>query len=74
MFLDKKKIPYTMMLFRQDIINENFHSESERALYNEIDWTKFIFYKDKGGLWEFAEENYKEYYVQDLQRHFTSLG
>ena len=52
-----------MMLFKQDVINRNFYSESEHALYNEIDWTKFVFYNDDGGLWEFAEENYKEYYI-----------
>ena len=63
MFLDKENIPYTMMLFRQDVISKNFHSESERALYNQIDWKKFVFYKDNGGLWEFAVDNYKEYYI-----------
>ena len=30
---------------------------------HEIDWTKFLFYKDKQGLWEFGEDNYKEYYI-----------
>ena len=52
-----------MMLFKQDVINRNFHSESERALYNEIDWTKFVFYKEKGGLWEFGKDNYYQYYL-----------
>tara|TARA_Y100000034_G_scaffold127644_1_gene180743 strand:- start:550 stop:1188 length:639 start_codon:yes stop_codon:yes gene_type:complete len=63
MFLDKKKIPYTMMIFNKHVLRNTFHSESERALYNQIDWTKFLFYKDKEGLWEFAEDNYKEYYL-----------
>ena len=62
-FLDKKKIPYTMMLFKEDVIHDNFYSESERALYNQIDWGKFLFHKEKGGLWEFSQDNYKEYYI-----------
>ena len=39
------------------------HSESENALGNEIDWKKFLFYKERQGLWEFADDNYKEYYL-----------
>ena len=62
MFLNKKNIPYTMMVFRKSVLKETFYSESERALFNEIDWTKFLFYKDKGGLWEFGKDNYSEYY------------
>lgn len=63
MFLDKKQIPYTMMVYNKYVLRDTHHSESERALYNMIDWTKFIFYKDKQGLWEFGEDHYKEYYV-----------
>lgn len=63
MFLDNKKIPYTMMLFNKDVLRDNFYSESEKALYNMIDWSKFLFYKGRKGLWEFAEDNYKEYYM-----------
>ena len=33
-------------------------------MYKHIDWDKFIFYDDKKGLWEFAEDNYKEYYIR----------
>ena len=62
MFLNKKNIPYTMMVFRKNVLKENFFSGSERALYNEIDWKKFLFYKDNGGLWEFGKDNYSEYY------------
>ena len=62
-FLNIKKIPYTMMVFNKDVINYNFHSNSERALHDHIDWNKFIFYDGKKGLWEFAEDNYKEYYI-----------
>ena len=63
MFLDRKNVPYTMMIFNKHVLNKDHHSESERALYKEIDWSKFLFYKDNMGLWEFSEENYKEYYV-----------
>jgi len=63
MMLEKKQIPYTMMLFKQDVLRENFYSESERALYNQIDWSKFIFYEQKKGLWEFGKENFEEYYL-----------
>ena len=63
MFLDRKNVPYTMMIFNKDVLSKDHHSESERALYKEIDWSKFLFYKDNMGLWEFSEENYKEYYV-----------
>jgi len=63
MFLDKKNIPYTMMIFNKHVLREAFYSQSEHALYNQIDWTKFLFYKDRKGLWEFGEDNYKEYYI-----------
>lgn len=53
-----------MMLFKGDVLNDEFHSESEKALYNEIDWNKFVFYKDKGGLWEFGQEHFSEYYLR----------
>lgn len=52
-----------MMLFKQDVIPQHFHSESERALYHQIDWKKFKFYDGNKGLWEFSEDNYKEYYL-----------
>jgi len=63
LFLDKKKIPYTMMLFKEDVLRNDFYSESERALHGQIDWKKFLFYKEKSGLWEFGYENFKEYYI-----------
>lgn len=62
MVLDKKGIAYTMMVYNKHVLRDNFYSESEKALYNMIDWTKFLFYKDGQGLSEFAEDNYKEYY------------
>ncbi len=63
LFLDKKRIPYTMMIFNNYVLRDNYYSESEQELYNNIDWTKFLFYKGRKGLWEFAEDNYKEYYI-----------
>jgi len=63
LLLDKKAIPYTMMVFNKDVLRDESYSEGERALYNMIDWTKFLFYKDRQGLWEFAEDNYKEFYI-----------
>jgi len=65
LFLDRKKIPYTMMIFNKFVLRDEPHSESERALTNEIDWTKFTFYKDRQGLSEFAEDNYREYYIKN---------
>ena len=63
MFLDRKQIPYTMMIFNKDVLRDNFYSESERALFQTIDWNKFVFYKDRCGLGEFAEEKYKAYFI-----------
>lgn len=63
MFLDKKNIPYTMMIFNKYVLRDEFYSKSERAMHDSIDWSKFIFYKDRKGLKEFGEDNYKEYYI-----------
>jgi hypothetical protein len=57
-YLEKKKIPYTMMTWKGDIISDQF------AIHKDIDWTKFVFYKDTKGLWEYAEENFAEYYLK----------
>ena len=51
------------MVYNKHVFNPTFYSESEHALYKEIDFTKFIFYKDKQGLWEYAEDHFSEYYV-----------
>ena len=63
MFFDRKEVPYTMMIFKEDVLRQNFYSASEEKLYKNIDWSKFIFYKEQSGLWEFAQDNYREYYV-----------
>ena len=57
-YLEKKQVPYTMMTWKGDIISDQF------AIYNDIDWTKFVFYKDMKGLWEYSQENFAEYYLK----------
>ena len=57
MYLDKKQIPYTMMVWREDIITDKFD------IYNDIDWTKFKFYGGGKGLWEFSRDNFSQYYL-----------
>ena len=63
MFLDKKQIPYTMMVFKEDVLRQDHYSESERALHNQIDWGKFLFYRERSGLWEFGLEHFPQYYI-----------
>jgi len=58
-YLEKKKVPYTMMVWKGDIISNQF------AIHKDIDWTKFVFYKDTKGLWEYAQENFAEYFLKD---------
>ena len=57
MYLDKKQIPYTMMVWREDIITDKFD------IYKDIDWTKFKFYGERKGLWEFSMDNFSQYYL-----------
>ena len=63
-FLTSYTIPYTMMIYKADVLRTNFYSDSERDIYNEIDWTKFIFYKQYQGLYEYGMDNFSEYYVK----------
>ena len=60
MFLERNKTTYKMMVFRQDILqhDQTKMTAGHRALYNTIDWSKFIFYKDQGGLWEFTNDKH----------------
>lgn len=58
MYLQKRNVPYTMMVWKGDIISDKFE------IHKEIDWTKFVFYKESKGLWEFAEENFAKYYLK----------
>ena len=45
-----------------------------RALYDEIDWTRFIFYKEFGGLHEFTEEEYPEQFNKPYDLHPLPLA
>jgi len=56
-------IDYAMMIFKEDVLKHENLSAAEKTIYNRINWTKFIFYKDKKGLWEFAKENFPNEYV-----------
>ena len=69
MFLEKHKINYVMMIMNQYVINHNSFSNAESAVYNQIDWTKFKFYKDKLGLEEFAKELYPEHFLNNGDAH-----
>ena len=63
MFLNKHKINYKMMIYKVDVLRHDNLSNAERALYNQINWRRFVFYKDKLGLYEFAHELYPEYFI-----------
>jgi len=69
MFLDKRNIDYTMMIYKADVLRHNNLSNAENALYKQIDWTKFKFYKENLGLYEFAQELYPEQYVEESDNH-----
>ncbi len=66
MYLEKHNIEYKMMCYRGHIImhDKDTMSNGQRALYNKIDWSKFIFYKDFGGLEEFTKEHFAQYYLK----------
>ena len=57
LFLEKHQVPYTMMVWRGDVLSDKF------PIYNDIDWSKFVFYKENKGLWEFGEDNFSQYYL-----------
>jgi hypothetical protein len=63
-FLNSYSIRYTMMIYKQDVLRRNFYSNSEKDLYNEIDWSKFVFYKGNQGLHEYSMDNFKNYYCK----------
>jgi hypothetical protein len=58
-FLNNYSLRYTMMISKQDVLNTNL------KLYNEIDWTKFVFYNSNQGLHEYSINNFKKYYYLD---------
>ena len=53
-----------MMCYRGHIImhDKDKMSNGQRALYDRIDWSKFIFWKNYGGLDDFATQEYKDQY------------
>ena len=63
MFLDKHNVDYTMMIYKKDVLRHENLSKAETVLYKQIDWTKFKFYKNKLGLYEFAHELYPEQFI-----------
>ena len=64
MYLDKEKIDYKMMCYRGHIIehDKDKMSNGQKALYDKIDWSKFVFWKDYGGLDDFTKAEYKDQY------------
>ena len=69
MFLDKRGIDYTMMIYKKDVLRHKNLSNAENALYKQINWKKFKFYKENLGLYEFAQELYPEQYAEDSDNH-----
>ena len=69
MFLQRQNIEYTMMLYKADVLKDKNFSTAESMLKDQIDWSKFIFYKDRLGLWEFANEKYPDQFAEDSDKH-----
>ena len=60
----------------ENIINHNINKMSlgQAALYKQIDWNNFIFYKDTKGLNEYTEENYPEEFFKPEDLHPLPLA
>jgi len=71
MFLEKKNIEYRMMCFRADILihDKSQMSRGHQALYDEIDWARFVFYKDKKGLYEYTTSEWPEQIDEPDDKH-----
>ena len=76
MFLKRNNIEYKMMVFRKNILDHDLSKMTigHRALYDEIDWTHFIFYKEFGGLNEFTETEYTEQFNKPYDLHPLPLA
>ena len=76
LFLDKHKIQYKMMCYMENILTHEAKKMAvgHMALYKQIDWKKFIFYKNKKGLFDFAEENYPEQFFKPEDLHPLPLA
>lgn len=55
LLFERHNIDYRMMVMNADVIKHTGHSRAEHAIYNQIDWKKFIFYNGNMGLQEYAE-------------------
>ena len=71
LLLDRHKIDCQMMVFKGNILNHNTNtmSKGQLALYNNIDWNKFIFYKDKKGLYEYAIDKFPKEFASADDKH-----
>ena len=76
MFLKRNNIEYKMMVFRKNILDHDLSKMTlgHRALYNEIDWSTFIFYKEFGGLWEFTNEEHYDQMNRPYNLHPLPLA
>ena len=76
MYLEKHKIEYKMMCYRGHVImhDKTKMTHGQKALYDKIDWSKFIFYNEFGGLDNFAEEVWPEQYNKPEDLHPLPLA
>ena len=76
LFLDKHKIQYKMMCYMENILTHETEKMAvgHMALYKQIDWKKFIFYHNKKGLFDFAEENYPGQFFKPKDLHPLPLA
>lgn len=76
MFLEKNNIDYKMMFFRGDVLEHDKTKMSigYYSLYKNIDWNKFIFYKDFETINEFAENEYPQALIKSIDKHPLPLA
>lgn len=69
--LDKHNIDYKMMVFKEDVLEHNvgMMSDGYKRLYKNINFDKFIFYKNTKGLNEFAHELYPKEFFKPNDLH-----
>lgn len=76
MFLEKYNIDYKMMVYRKNILchDKDKMTHGHKALYNDVDWSKFIFWKQFGGLDEFANDQHPEQFNRPYDLHPLPLA
>ena len=76
MYLEKNDIEYKMMCYKSIIIahDKNYMTNGQKELYNKIDWTKFIFYKEFYGLNEYTEDKWPEQFNKPHDEHPLPLA